>query len=99
MAALLPICYPRRHSRLIPLYAHLIAFHIIQPSGKTSWALRYRFSGRPRKHTLAATGLKDARAEAHDVLAKIAKARKRRRHASPLQDLAMIPLMSSLPGS
>lgn len=40
---------------------------IIQPSGVKSWALRYRFNGRPAKHTLGrwpAMGVAEARAAA-----------------------------------
>lgn len=39
-------------------------FFILQPSGAASWAVRYRFNGTPRKHTLGAwpaIGLKAAR--------------------------------------
>lgn len=45
---------------------------IIQPSGKKSWAVRYRHLGRPRKLTLSpgypALGLADARAKAGEEL-------------------------------
>jgi integrase len=47
---------------------------VVQPSGATSWALRYRHLGKPRKLTLGggAISLPDARDLARDALAKIA---------------------------
>jgi integrase len=51
-------------------------FFIIQPSGKTSWAVRYRVSGRNRKLTLGtypAIGLKAARELASRALIKVAE--------------------------
>jgi integrase len=50
-------------------------YHIVQPSGERSWALRYRYHGRPRKFTLGgypALGLKEARAAALQALASVA---------------------------
>ena len=44
---------------------------VVQPSGSKSWALRYRFGGRPRKMTLGAYpafGLKEARISAREAL-------------------------------
>jgi integrase len=44
---------------------------ILQPSGAKSWALRYRYGGKPRKLTLGrypAFGLKEARTEARKAL-------------------------------
>jgi Arm DNA-binding domain len=51
-------------------------FFIIQPSGKTSWAVRYRVSGRNRKVTLGtfpAISLKAARELASRALMKVAE--------------------------
>jgi Arm DNA-binding domain len=50
-------------------------YHIVQPSGERSWALRYRYHGRARKFTLGgypALGLKEARAAALQALASVA---------------------------
>jgi Arm DNA-binding domain len=47
---------------------------LVQPTGKMSWALRYRFHRRPRKYTIGdypAIGLKDARAAASRALVAI----------------------------
>ena len=47
---------------------------VIQPSGAKSWALRYRFGGKPAKLTLGrwpVMGLADARAAASEALDKI----------------------------
>jgi len=49
---------------------------IVQPSGKKSWALRYRFHGKPRKLTLGKVpvfGLLDARTLARAALEKVAR--------------------------
>src|ERR1700724_119934 len=48
-------------------------YFVIQPSGKQSWAYRYRFNGRPRKWTIGhcpAIDLKNARELARDALRK-----------------------------
>jgi integrase len=48
---------------------------VIQPSGKQSWAYRYRFNGRPRKWTIGpnpAIDLKTARELAREALRKVA---------------------------
>jgi hypothetical protein len=48
---------------------------VIQPSGKQSWAYRYRFNGRPRKWTIGpcpAIDLKIARELAREALRKVA---------------------------
>jgi integrase len=48
---------------------------VIQPSGKKSWAYRYRFNGRPRKWTIGpcpAIDLKTARELAREALWKVA---------------------------
>jgi integrase len=50
-------------------------YFVIQPSGKRSWAVRYRSGGRPRKLTLGgypAINLKSARELARLALAKVA---------------------------
>jgi integrase len=50
-------------------------YFIVQPSGKRSWAVRYRASGRPRKLTLGqypSVDLKSARELARSALAKVA---------------------------
>ena len=47
---------------------------VIQPSGKQSWAYRYRFNGRPRKWTIgpcAAIDLKTARELAREALRRV----------------------------
>jgi integrase len=51
---------------------------LVQPTGKMSWALRYRFHGRPRKYTIGdypGIGLKDARAAASRALVAITDGR------------------------
>ncbi len=48
---------------------------IVQPSGAMSWAIRYRFAGRPRKFTLGpwpAVDLAGARGRALEALAQVA---------------------------
>ncbi|MGB8898976.1 MAG: integrase arm-type DNA-binding domain-containing protein [Methylocella sp.] len=50
-------------------------YFVIQPSGKQSWAYRYRFNGRPRKWTIGpcpAIDLKTARELARQALRKVA---------------------------
>jgi Arm DNA-binding domain len=50
-------------------------YFVIQPSGKRSWAYRYRFNGRPRKWTIGpcpAIDLKTARELAREALRKVA---------------------------
>jgi integrase len=50
-------------------------YFVIQPSGKQSWAYRYRFNGRPRKWTIGpcpAIDLKTARELAREALRKVA---------------------------
>ena len=49
---------------------------IVQPSGRKSWALRYRRQGKPAKHTIGsypAVELTDARDQARDLLKDLAK--------------------------
>lgn len=49
-------------------------YFVVQPSGAKSWALRYRFGGKPRKMTLGrypALGLKEARIEAGRALQRL----------------------------
>ena len=41
---------------------------IVQPNGHKSWAVRYRVNGVPRKHTLEAISLADARVEAAEAI-------------------------------
>ena len=51
-------------------------YFIVQSSGKTSWAFRYRFAGKSRKLTIGpypAIDLKNARAKAGAALAKVAE--------------------------
>lgn len=50
-------------------------YYVLQPSGSTSWALRYRHLGKPAKLTIGsgAIPLKDARVLAQEALVKIAK--------------------------
>jgi integrase len=50
-------------------------YFIVQPSGKSSWAVRYRAAGKPRKLTLGpypSVDLKSARELARTALAKVA---------------------------
>jgi Arm DNA-binding domain len=52
-------------------------YFVLQPTGKASWACRYRADGRPRKLTLGAypaIDLKKARELAREALGKIAAA-------------------------
>jgi len=51
-------------------------YFIVQPSGKSSWACRYRANGRPRKLTLGAypaIDLKKARELAREAIGKVAE--------------------------
>jgi len=51
---------------------------VVQPSGAMSWAVRYRFGGKPRKHTIGAYpvyGLADARKSAGIALRAVAEGR------------------------
>ena len=51
---------------------------VVQPSGRRSWAVRYRHQGRPRKHTLGsypALDLKTARSLAGQALRAVAEGR------------------------
>ncbi|MGO8104905.1 tyrosine-type recombinase/integrase [Rhizobium leguminosarum] len=51
---------------------------IVQPSGVMSWAVRYRFDGKPKKHTVGpypAFGLADARKSAGVALRAVAEGR------------------------
>jgi hypothetical protein len=51
---------------------------VVQPSGVKSWALRYRFAGKPAKLTLGRwplVGLAEARAAATEALDKLAQGR------------------------
>src|ERR1019366_3256021 len=50
-------------------------YFVIQPSGKSSWACRYRANGKPRKLTLGpypAIDLKKARELAREAIGKVA---------------------------
>jgi hypothetical protein len=48
---------------------------ILQPSGAKSWAVRYRFAGKPRKLTLGHLSLAAARAEAAKALLEVEQGR------------------------
>jgi integrase len=50
-------------------------YYVVQPSGATSWALRYRHLGKPRKLTIGsgAIPMPEARDLAREALAKIAR--------------------------
>jgi Arm DNA-binding domain len=51
-------------------------YFVIQPSGKSSWACRYRAGGRPRKLTIGAypaISLKKARELAREAIGKVAE--------------------------
>src|SRR5687768_9980043 len=53
-------------------------YFVVQPSGATSWAVRYRHAGRPRKLTLGrypALPLKEARRRAGEALRSVAEGR------------------------
>src|SRR5215831_8562612 len=41
---------------------------IVQPTGRTSWAVRYRFNGQPKKLTLGTLTLAEARKKATEAL-------------------------------
>src|SRR5262245_56353372 len=41
---------------------------VVQPTGRTSWAVRYRFEGKPRKLTLGNLTLAEARRKATEAL-------------------------------
>jgi hypothetical protein len=47
---------------------------VVQPSGSKSWAVRYRYGGRMRKHTIGAY-LKAARDGAGKVLRAVSEGR------------------------
>jgi integrase len=49
-------------------------YYVLQPSGKSSWCVRYRFRGKPWKFTLAGvSSLKDAHRRAEEVRGRIAR--------------------------
>ena len=51
-------------------------FYVLQPSGAASWAVRYRFGGKPKKLTLGpypAIDLKAARQMAGEAIKTVAK--------------------------
>src|SRR3954464_6333301 len=55
--------------REIPDGGCLGLFLVVQPSGRKSWAVRYRFEGKPKKLTLNAIGsLAEARKAAADAM-------------------------------
>jgi integrase len=72
-------------------------YFVMQPSGTASWAVRYRFKGKPRKMTLGpypAVALKPARELASAALAAVAKGddpgaekQEAKRKAAPARDL------------
>ena len=62
---------PGDNRREIPDPALSGLYLVVQPSGVKSWALRYRFAGKPKKLTLGrwpVMGLADARAAASDAI-------------------------------
>ncbi|RKF16906.1 site-specific integrase [Roseovarius spongiae] len=62
---------PGENRREIPDPALSGLYLVIQPSGVKSWALRYRYAGKPKKLTLGrwpVMGLADARAAASDAI-------------------------------
>lgn len=62
----------------IPDAAHPGLYLVVQPSGAKSWALRYRFGGKPRKLTLGRFGalsVADARKAASDALGAVERGR------------------------
>jgi integrase len=64
--------------REVPDAALLGLYVVVQPSGTKSWALRYRFAGKPAKLTLGrwpVMGLAEARAAATEALDMLAKGR------------------------
>ncbi len=69
---------PGRTRREIPDTRVRGLYFVIQPSGTKSWALRYRYAGRPRKLTLGpfpAIGVSKARERAADALEVLAEGR------------------------
>jgi integrase len=57
---------------------------VIQPTGRKSWAVRYRLGGKSKKHTLAkGISLADARDQAREVLGKVARGVDPARPAAP----------------
>jgi integrase len=48
---------------------------VVQPSGTKSWAVRYRFAGQPKKLTLKAASLADARRQTAEALFEIEQGR------------------------
>lgn len=62
---------PEKTRREIPDPALSGLYLVVQPSGAKSWALRYRYAGKPKKLTLGKwpiMGLADARAAASDAI-------------------------------
>lgn len=62
---------PEQNRREIPDPALAGLYLVVQPSGAKSWALRYRFAGRPKKLTLGKwpiMGVADARAAASEAI-------------------------------
>src|ERR1700687_4746554 len=69
-------------------------YFIIQPSGKRSWAARYRFSGKPCKLTIGAypaIDLKAARDLARAAFAKVASGIDPRKEKKAAKAAAAIP--------
>jgi integrase len=72
---------PTAQRREIPDPGCAGLYLVVQPSGRKSWAVRYRFAGKPRKLTLAGfTDLADARAAAVEALKAV------RNGTDPAQD-------------
>lgn len=65
---------PEANRREIPDPSLAGLYLIVQPSGTKSWALRYRYAGKPKKLTLGrwpVLGLADARAAASEAIEKV----------------------------
>lgn len=84
---------PGEHRREIPDPALSGLYLVIQPSGVKSWALRYRYAGKPKKLTLGrwpVMGLADARAAASEAVEAVERgndpsASKRRTKAARME--------------
>ena len=67
---------------------------VIQPSGKQSWAYRYRLAGKPRKYTIGAypaIGLKTARERAGKAKDKVAEGKDPGAEKKAIRAAAMVP--------
>src|ERR1700730_10256333 len=69
-------------------------YFIVQPSGKLSWAFRYRFAGKPRKYTIGqypSVSLKTARERAGEARDKVAEGKNPGAEKNAIRAAALAP--------